>query len=286
MGVVGLWDLLSPAARRVPPEALKGQVLAVDTSIWLVQFLKAMRDESGNMVRGAHIIGCFRRICKLLYYGVRPIFVFDGPPPPLKLKTLLQRRQLQQQQNLGLKRTAEKLLLNQLKLRAITHARGRKRRAQRSTTSVAEECSQPSQNGHVSTEVISPTPDVFESKRSTPAASSPQVISDDAAGVNLSKSSSKASVSTHEKDAEEPSATIDGSLFSDTLDETDEALSNAAFRRARRVAYYSSIPQEFAWVYFIRRIVLCQLRFTFKKLINVQLRYFSIMTMRSFILFA
>lgn len=40
MGVKGLWPLLEPMGRRVNIESLAGKRLAVDASIWLVQFLK------------------------------------------------------------------------------------------------------------------------------------------------------------------------------------------------------------------------------------------------------
>eukprot|EP00418_Pyrodinium_bahamense_P042509 CAMPEP_0179195546 /NCGR_PEP_ID=MMETSP0796-20121207/97205_1 /TAXON_ID=73915 /ORGANISM="Pyrodinium bahamense, Strain pbaha01" /LENGTH=60 /DNA_ID=CAMNT_0020899899 /DNA_START=42 /DNA_END=220 /DNA_ORIENTATION=+ len=60
MGVHGLWDLVSPAGQRVNLSALENKVVAVDASIWLYHFVKAMRDERGNMVKGAHLIGFFR----------------------------------------------------------------------------------------------------------------------------------------------------------------------------------------------------------------------------------
>ena len=41
------------------------QCLAVDVSIWLVQFLKAMRDEDGKMIHNAHIVGVLRRVSKV-----------------------------------------------------------------------------------------------------------------------------------------------------------------------------------------------------------------------------
>jgi len=61
-------------------------------SIWLNQAVKGFRDRSGNAVPNAHILGLFHRICKLLFYKIRPIFVFDGQAPELKKETLRRRR--------------------------------------------------------------------------------------------------------------------------------------------------------------------------------------------------
>ena len=41
------------------------QALAVDVSIWLIQFIRVMRDEEGKMVKNAHLIGTLRRILKV-----------------------------------------------------------------------------------------------------------------------------------------------------------------------------------------------------------------------------
>lgn len=57
MGVKGLWTLLEPTGRRVNIEALGGKRVAVDASIWLVQFIKAMRDDRGEMLSNAHLLG-------------------------------------------------------------------------------------------------------------------------------------------------------------------------------------------------------------------------------------
>jgi DNA excision repair protein ERCC-5 len=64
MGVQGLWTLLEPVGRRVNIEAIANKRLAVDASIWLFQFMKAMRDENGDMVHNGHLLGFFRRICR------------------------------------------------------------------------------------------------------------------------------------------------------------------------------------------------------------------------------
>uniref|UniRef100_A0A2N9I1V5 DNA repair protein UVH3 n=1 Tax=Fagus sylvatica TaxID=28930 RepID=A0A2N9I1V5_FAGSY len=115
MGVHGLWELLAPVGRRVSVETLAGKKLAIDASIWMVQFMKAMRDEKGEMVRNAHLLGFFRRICKLLFLRTKPVFVFDGATPALKRRTVIARRRLRDKAVAKVRKTAEKLLLNQLK---------------------------------------------------------------------------------------------------------------------------------------------------------------------------
>ena len=57
MGVKGLWNLLEPTGRRVDISTLSGRRVAVDASIWLVQFIKAMRDEGRDIIHNAHLLG-------------------------------------------------------------------------------------------------------------------------------------------------------------------------------------------------------------------------------------
>ena len=64
----------------------------VDVSIWLNQAVKGMRDRHGEPLPNAHLILLFNRICKLLYYRIKPIFVFDGATPMLKQQTLVRYR--------------------------------------------------------------------------------------------------------------------------------------------------------------------------------------------------
>jgi len=92
MGVKGLWSLLEPTGRATDCESLRGKRVAVDASIWLVQFIKAMRDDRGEMIPDAHVRGFFRRTCRLLHHGVSPVFVFDGATPALKRRTTATRR--------------------------------------------------------------------------------------------------------------------------------------------------------------------------------------------------
>ncbi|KAJ2505535.1 DNA repair protein rad2, partial [Coemansia sp. RSA 2052] len=122
MGVKGLWALLEPAARPVRLEALASKRLAIDASIWLYQLLKAMKDDEGNPLEDAHILGFYRRICKLLYYGIRPVFVFDGAAPELKRLTIAERQSMRETKTRDAKRAAHQLLQTQLKLHALNGA--------------------------------------------------------------------------------------------------------------------------------------------------------------------
>nr|GMC73439.1 DNA repair protein UVH3 isoform X1 [Ipomoea batatas] len=120
MGVHGLWELLAPVGRRVSVETLAGKRLAIDASIWMIQFMKAMREEKGEMVRNAHLLGFFRRICKLMYLRTKPVFVFDGGTPALKRRTVIARRRQRENAQAKIRKTAEKLLLNHVSLVKIS----------------------------------------------------------------------------------------------------------------------------------------------------------------------
>uniref|UniRef100_A0A3Q2XQE7 XPG N-terminal domain-containing protein n=1 Tax=Hippocampus comes TaxID=109280 RepID=A0A3Q2XQE7_HIPCM len=119
MGVHGLWRLLESTGKPINPETLEGKILAVDISIWLNQAVKGVRDRDGNSVQNAHLLTLFHRICKLLFFRIRPVFVFDGDAPLLKKQTLALRRQRKEELNQESKRTNEKLLKTFLKRQAI-----------------------------------------------------------------------------------------------------------------------------------------------------------------------
>jgi DNA excision repair protein ERCC-5 len=57
-----------------------------------------MRDDEGNMIKNAHLIGTMKRILKLLFHRIRPVFVFDGATPLLKIQTVKARRSIREKQ--------------------------------------------------------------------------------------------------------------------------------------------------------------------------------------------
>ncbi|XP_053240416.1 DNA excision repair protein ERCC-5 [Podarcis raffonei] len=119
MGVQGLWKLLECSGRPINPETLEGKILAVDISIWLNQAVKGARDRHGNSTHNAHLLILFHRLCKLLFFRIRPVFVFDGEAPLLKRQTLAKRRQRKEVAAADSKKTSEKLLKTFLKKQAI-----------------------------------------------------------------------------------------------------------------------------------------------------------------------
>ena len=114
MGVTGLWTVVSPTARPTALATLNRKRLAVDASIWIYQFLKAVRDKEGNALRNSHVVGFFRRICKLLYFGIKPVFVFDGGAPLLKRETVRKRARRREGRAQDSRATAAKVLAVQM----------------------------------------------------------------------------------------------------------------------------------------------------------------------------
>ncbi|KAM6097177.1 DNA excision repair protein ERCC-5-like isoform 1-T1 [Chlamydotis macqueenii] len=140
MGVQGLWKLLECAGRPINPETLEGKILAVDISIWLNQAIKGARDHRGNSIQNAHLLTLFHRLCKLLFFRIRPVFVFDGEAPLLKRQTLAKRRQRKEVAISDSKKTTEKLLKTFLKRQVIkTALTGKSNEALPSITQVRRE---------------------------------------------------------------------------------------------------------------------------------------------------
>ena len=59
--------------------------------MFVLQVLKGYRDGQNGTLPNAHLVGVFHRVCKLLTYRIKPVFVFDGGVPSLKQQTLVRR---------------------------------------------------------------------------------------------------------------------------------------------------------------------------------------------------
>jgi len=126
MGVHGLWTLLEPVGKPVPLETLENKVLAVDVSIWLHQATKGFRDAQGNSLHNAHLLGLCHRLCKLLFYKIKPVFVFDGGVPLLKRQTMISRQKIRSDTLKNKDKVAEKILSNYIQSELINKELGNK----------------------------------------------------------------------------------------------------------------------------------------------------------------
>ncbi len=93
--------LLTPIVKREQTslKALKGSSFAIDASIEIHQFLALIRRRDGTLFtdsRGrvtSHLIGLLTRTSRLITeFDMKPVFVFDGSPNPLKRRTIETRR--------------------------------------------------------------------------------------------------------------------------------------------------------------------------------------------------
>jgi DNA excision repair protein ERCC-5 len=162
MGVTGLWNVVHPCARPIKIETLNKKRLAVDASIWIYQFLKAVRDKEGNALRNSHVVGFFRRICKLLYLGIKPVFVFDGGAPVLKRQTINNRKRRREGRRDDAVKTAGKLLALQMQ-RAAEDEEQKRKDARRHTPPPVEE--EPLPENLVYAEEIALTPQERQKNR-------------------------------------------------------------------------------------------------------------------------
>ncbi len=89
---VDLGSLVMP--ERIEFKDLENKIVAIDAFNTIYQFLSIIRqrdgtpllDSKGNIT--SHLSGLFYRTLKLLEYGIKPVYVFDGKPPSWKEGTI------------------------------------------------------------------------------------------------------------------------------------------------------------------------------------------------------
>ena len=94
--------MLTPILKRehTSLKALKGMSFAIDASIEIHQFLALVRKRDGSLFTDSqgrvtsHLIGLLTRTSRLIAdFDIKPVFVFDGKPNPLKIRTIEMRRE-------------------------------------------------------------------------------------------------------------------------------------------------------------------------------------------------
>jgi len=82
---------------------LRDRIIAIDAHNVLYQFLSSIRRRDGTPLKDSkgqitsHLSGLFHRTANMVEAKIRPVYVFDGKPHPLKAKTLEERRKRKEQ---------------------------------------------------------------------------------------------------------------------------------------------------------------------------------------------
>ncbi len=91
-------DLITTETIDLP--SLANKTIAIDAHNILYQFLSSIRGPDGRPLMNSegqvtsHIAGLLYRTSNLVEAGIKPVFVFDGPPSELKRKTLDKRHEI------------------------------------------------------------------------------------------------------------------------------------------------------------------------------------------------
>ncbi|CAG9333812.1 unnamed protein product [Blepharisma stoltei] len=120
MGIKQLMQLINDKAPgsvyKLPLSRFSGQIVVCDASIALYQFLIStqfstksglgtLTDHEGNPT--AHLLGLLNRTLMLLENQIKPIWVFDGEPPNLKLQTISKRQLAKSEAEVLMKQAVE-----------------------------------------------------------------------------------------------------------------------------------------------------------------------------------
>jgi len=87
-------------ARQIMLHDLAGKTIAIDAYNALHQFLSIIRQRDGTPLKDgmgrvtSHLSGIFYRTANMVEQNIKPVYVFDGKPHPLKMKTLQKRKEV------------------------------------------------------------------------------------------------------------------------------------------------------------------------------------------------
>lgn len=102
----------------------RDRVIVIDAYNVLHQFLSSIRQRDGTPLKDAqgrvtsHLSGLLYRTANLVAAKIRPVYVFDGTPHPLKARTIQQRRERKEQAEREWKEALEKGDLEKAKSKA------------------------------------------------------------------------------------------------------------------------------------------------------------------------
>ncbi len=124
---VAITELLKKEPIKI--EALRNKKLGVDTFNLLYQFLTTIRSRDGSLLKDSqgnvtsHLTGLFTRTIKLMSYGIKLAFIFDGEAPKLKQQEQERRAELKIKAEIEHKKAVEEEDIEAMKKYAQRTAR-------------------------------------------------------------------------------------------------------------------------------------------------------------------
>ncbi|MFX1374914.1 MAG: flap endonuclease-1 [Promethearchaeota archaeon] len=96
-------ELVNEVKRTITFENLFKKAIAIDAFNTIYQFLAIIRQRDGTPLKDyqgnitSHLSGLFYRSINFLEHDIKPIYVFDGTPPDLKLDTIRERKKIKEE---------------------------------------------------------------------------------------------------------------------------------------------------------------------------------------------
>jgi flap endonuclease-1 len=100
--------------KEVKLEDFRGKIVAIDAYNALYQFLSIIRQPDGTPLKDntgkvtSHLSGLLYRTSNLVELGIKPVYVFDGKPPTLKVEQIERRRQVKEAAKIQYKKAVAK----------------------------------------------------------------------------------------------------------------------------------------------------------------------------------
>ncbi|MDR0912352.1 MAG: flap endonuclease-1 [Methanobrevibacter sp.] len=98
---VKIKDIISP--ENISFKDLDGKIIAIDAANTIYQFLSSIRQADGTPLMNkdgnitSHLSGLLYRTSAIVEKGIKPIFIFDGKPTPLKSETINKRNEVKEE---------------------------------------------------------------------------------------------------------------------------------------------------------------------------------------------
>ena len=99
---VKITDLVKDVKKVITFENLLSKTIAIDAFNTLYQFLAIIRGVDGTPLKDfegnvtSHLSGIFYRTLRIIEKDIKPIYVFDGPPNPMKIAEIQRRKIIRQ----------------------------------------------------------------------------------------------------------------------------------------------------------------------------------------------